>query len=539
MTNLYTNEPEKCFEKEADLVVRKKFGQFFTPFRIGEIMSEWILGGKASKMKILDPAVGLGLFARTLDKLNNNKKDLHFDFYEKDKNIFTYLQDILYESNIKANFNLEDYLLSENKELYDGIIANPPYYKHHFLENKEELKAKFSNLCRHNFSVQTNVYCWFIIKSILEIKTGGRIAYIVPSEFLNSNYGVNIKEYLLKAGIILHLIDLNFQNQVFDDALTTSVILLGEKSDKKQEKINFYFVDNLDKVESLDQILSNFKVKEYKVEELEAKEKWKNYFTPIKSNPDIEKNLVEFKNFGKFSRGIATGDNNYFTLTPSEVEQYNLPKEVLKPCITKSNHVKTPIFDNNAFEKLIEENKKAYLFDGIQSKNPAVEEYINYGIKIGASDKYLTKKRNPWFSVEKREVAKIWVSVFFRGETKFIWNDTDCLNLTCFHGFIPTIKGKGYLDILFLYLKTDIAKAIFKKETRNYGSGLNKFEPGDISKSKILDLSILSKNEFNSLKQLQLELTSNPKSENNILKEANKILLNASQLATKEPEYLI
>lgn len=48
-------------------------------------MNEWILGGKPRKMKILDPAVGLGLCSRTLDKINNNKKDLHFDFYEKDK----------------------------------------------------------------------------------------------------------------------------------------------------------------------------------------------------------------------------------------------------------------------------------------------------------------------------------------------------------------------------------------------------------------------------------------------------------------------
>ena len=300
MLNLYTNEPEKQFERESDLTVRKKFGQFFTPFKVGEIMSEWILGAESNKMKILDPAVGLGLFARTLDKLNN-KKSLQFDFYEKDKTIFTYLQNILYESNIKASFNLEDYLLSENKELYDGIIANPPYYKHHFLENKEELKAKFSNLCQHNFSVQTNIYCWFIIKSILQLKMGGRIAYIVPSEFLNSNYGVNVKEYLLKVGITLHLIDLNFQNQVFDDALTTSVILLGEKKQEKQEKINFYFVNNLDKIENLNQIFENFKVEEYRVEDLEAKEKWKNYFTPTKSNPEIEKNLVEFKFFGKFS----------------------------------------------------------------------------------------------------------------------------------------------------------------------------------------------------------------------------------------------
>lgn len=59
----------------------------------------------------------------------------------------------MYKLNIKANFNLDDYLFSENKELYDGIIVNPPYYKHHFLENKEDLKTNLDQILS-NFKVK-------------------------------------------------------------------------------------------------------------------------------------------------------------------------------------------------------------------------------------------------------------------------------------------------------------------------------------------------------------------------------------------------
>jgi adenine-specific DNA-methyltransferase len=47
------------------------------------------------------------------------------------------------------------------------------------------------------------------------------------------------------------------------------------------------------------------------------------------------------------------------------------------------------------------------------------------------------------------------------------------------------------IDLLFAYLLTDTAKQIFEDNSRQYGNGLQKFEPNDLNKGMMLDLSIL------------------------------------------------
>ncbi|MCL0032979.1 hypothetical protein M1N06_04475 [Peptococcaceae bacterium] len=41
------------------------------------------------------------------------------------------------------------------------------------------------------------------------------------------------------------------------------------------------------------------------------------------------------------------------------------------------------------------------------------------------------------------------------------------------------------------YLLTDIAKEIFDDEKREYGDGLDKFEPNDLNNAKIVNLDII------------------------------------------------
>ncbi|GAH43719.1 unnamed protein product [marine sediment metagenome] len=109
------------------------------------------------------------------------------------------------------------------------------------------------------------------------------------------------------------------------------------------------------------------------------------------------------------------------------------------------------------------------------------------------------------------------------------------ISLTKFAFFIQGIKhlfgklysteyGKGYLDILFLYLNTKFAKNLFEIEKREYGNGLEKFEPNDINKSLFLDFSNVTEEELIKLKKIQKKFLSFSKNERNeILDKADSI----------------
>jgi adenine-specific DNA-methyltransferase len=79
-------------------------------------------------------------------------------------------------------------------------------------------------------------------------------------------------------------------------------------------------------------------------------------------------------------------------------------------------------------------------------------------------------------------------------------NEANIYNLTTFHGVYP--KDGVDTDVLFAYLITDVAKKIFLDNSRQYGNGLIKFEPNDLNKGKVVDLTQLTLDEIAYVKEI-------------------------------------
>lgn len=493
-------ELEKIYTEKTSLIHRKAFAQFFTPQPIANLMSDWLFGNK-SLTTVLEPAFGLGIFSRALlskqDKLEIKGFDIDETILNEAKKHF--------KSHKNVSLNCEDYMYNDWNNKYDGIICNPPYLKFHDYDNKQILQEVENNL-KFKFNGFTNLYTLFLLKSIFQLKKDGRAAYIIPSEFLNSDYGKLVKEYLLKTKTLRHLFVIDFKENVFDDAMTTASILLLA-NDKNVSEINITTIDSKLDLQLIDSYIKSYPEQKgeftFNPIDLDPSIKWRKYYQL--QNSINYKNLVPFATYAKVVRGIATGANDYFTFKESKAKAFSIPKENLLPCICKAKDVKGCFFSQNDFNKLIEDNELSYLFNAQGSTNKNVLDYIERGVEEKVNEKYLTKCRKPWYSLEKRPPAPIWVSVFNRNGVKFIRNEANISNLTTFHCVYPTqsdLFSKVTDDLLFAYLLTDVAKEIFNDNRREYGNGLKKFEPNDLNKSKMLDLSVLTVLQVESILEL-------------------------------------
>lgn len=475
--------PEQKYTSLVSLEHRKKYAQFFTPERIAEFMCKWIMQGR-QKTKVLEPAYGLGIFSRIITQCSM----LPIDAYEVDRTIFSYAT-----SQLPQGVNLfnSDYLKSGWDSKYDAIVCNPPYLKFHDYDNTSYILDvnKHLGIDLNGF---TNLYTLFLLKSIAQLKEGGRLAYIIPLEFLNSDYGIEVKRALVKSNTLKHVVVIDFTKCAFNDALTTACILLCENT--QSETVRFSTITD---VEKINDCLSEYH--EYTTIELDASIKWKTYYEKCNSNK--YHSLVPFSNFARVSRGIATGANDYFTFKQSKIEEYDIPNECLMPCICKAPDVQKIFFTPDDFNKLAECNKTVYLFNGcVDDCNLRVNKYIQLGESQGINQRYLTASRSPWYSIENRPPAPIWVSVFNRKGLRFVRNEANIYNLTTFHGVYP--KDGVDTDVLFAYLITDVAKKIFLDNSRQYGNGLIKFEPNDLNKGKVVDLTQLTLDEIAYVKEI-------------------------------------
>lgn len=475
---------EREYTQKIELAHRKKYAQFFTPEFIADFMASWLLEGKMQEdhIDILEPAFGLGIFSRVILGLNAN---VHVDGYDIDHVIFQFATQNFKSSADKITLKNENYLTSAWDRKYDGIICNPPYLKFHDYDNASLVPLANDKLGTH-LNGFTNIYSLFLLKSISQLKEGGRLAYIIPSEFLNSDYGVEVKRMLKESGTLRHVIIVDFTQCAFDDALTTACVLLCEKS-PQSEKVSFANISNVKDIASFQKDCVS-----YRVCDLDPTIKWKQYYEVTETSK--YSHLVPFSTFAKVSRGIATGANNYFTFKASKKDLYSLPEESFRPCICHAVDVPKLVFTKDDFEKLSLADKTVYLFNGCAiESNKKVDEYIQLGVENHINQRHLTANRKPWYALENRKPSPIWVSVFNRNGLRFVRNKALAYNLTTFHCVYNISEIDT--DILFAYLITDMAKEIFLDNSRQYGNGLVKFEPNDLNKGMVVDFRCLSDKE--------------------------------------------
>jgi adenine-specific DNA-methyltransferase len=479
------SDMETSYINNTPLSHRKKYGQFFTPYLVAEIMADWVLKNEGAST-VLDPAFGLGIFAKALKR----EKHIVIKGFEIDECIYRQYLDLAGDCNDVA-IQLQDYISNDWENKYDGIICNPPYLKFHNYDNKVALQEIETRL-GVKLSGSSNLYVLFLLKSLFQLKTDGFLAYIVPSEFLNADYGVRIKEYLLNAKVLRHVVIIDFNENVFGDAITTAAILLCSK-DSHDEYVEFSTIKSLDDFDAVRAWIKNYyfpsKTNVFPSHELQPEIKWRKYHQP--ENAVKYNNLVPFSTFATVKRGLATGSNEFFTFNLPKQNRHSIPDKCLCPCVCKSTDVSKQFFTDESFQELATHNKNIFILNAIIA--PDDENIIKY-IKLGETDNvhklFLTSRRSPWFAIEKQVVAPIWVSVFYRKGMKFIRNETNAHNLTTFHCIYPNPLIVD-TDLLFAYLMTDVARQIFDDSRREYGNGLKKFEPNDINRALVADLTLI------------------------------------------------
>lgn len=498
--HIATNEPEKEYSQFVSLEHRKKFAQFFTPFQIAQFMAKWITANKKLQT-VLDPAFGLGVFARAIRQTN---KECSIKGFDIDENILRQAANI-FHNEANTSIQLKDYMFNDWGNRYDGIICNPPYFKFHDYDNLNTLKEIEEKLGL-KLNGFTNLYTLFLLKSAYQLNAGGRAAYIIPSEFLNSDYGKLVKSYLIKNKLLRYIIIFDFEENVFDDALTTASILLFANDNEKSE-VEFINIKTLDELFALQKKFSAYpKIKSENAiafSKLNPEIKWRAYYQ--EQNATRFKNLVPFSNFGNVVRGIATGANEYFTFNQSKAKQFNIDEKYLLPCITKSVDIDGAFFTSDDFDNLKQQDRFVYLLNATEPTQPNLKKYLVKGEAEEVHKKFLTASRNPWHTLENRKPSPIWVSVFNRNGLRFIRNEAKISNLTTFHCIYLNMFSEPKVDLLFAYLLTDISKDIFNDNRREYGNGLQKFEPNDINKALMVDLDIISKKDEEGILKLYHE----------------------------------
>jgi adenine-specific DNA-methyltransferase len=472
----------------------KQLGQVATPEPIAALMAKWVMSAKPRT--VLDPAAGLGGLLAACRQLDRQAALVGV---ERDT-------ETLLRAKTTAprgtKLILADYLKSD-AGLFDGIIANPPYVKAHRLAYSEKDWRYFEERLGTPLDRLTNLYALFLLKIWEDLAPRGRAAIILPAEFLNANFGEEIKERLLRAirpaGIVIFAPSLN----VFADALTTSAIVLLDKGRELNTPIWARLAESVADAERFVEGLLAGRISAagsglIDLAALNPRDKWLNLLL----NGATEKTPVRFaKRVGDYfncRRGIATGANDFFCLSRAEMRGHHLSEAHFEPCITKATDADGLVFTRDKFDGLVSRDRKCFLLN--PSRNDQnLTCYLKLGEQQGIPKRHLPLHRPIWYLPENRAVADIWAAVFSRESVKFILNTSGAKNLTCFHGLYAKPGNETLAPLMTLFLNSSFGREAFSQVNRFYGDGLKKLEPKDVEDMPCPVMPRLNRTEANEL----------------------------------------
>lgn len=483
---------------------RNRMGQFATPPKLAlEILSfaKTLLSLK-QKVRFLDPAIGTGAFYSALLQTFPKSRISETAGFEVDWHYGETAIDLW--ANTGLDVQIKDFTEAEppaEERKFDLLICNPPYVRHHHIINGSKARLQESACLASGIQISglAGLYCYFLLLSHAWMSEGGIAGWLIPSEFMDVNYGEAIKRYLLEKVTLLHIHRFDPNDVQFGDALVSStVVWFRKEKPSPKHSVVFSYGGTL---------LTPETSRSVSTETLKNDPKWTKF--PLSNSEKQASNSgPRLSDFFSIRRGLATGDNDYFILTADEISHRNLPVALFKPILPSPrylpvNEIKaygdgTPIIKNPLFLLDCRLSERE-----IKTKYPSLWEYLEEGISRGVAERYLCKHRSPWYAQEKRPAAPFVCTYLGRSDGKsgkpfrFILNNSDATVTNVYLALYPK-------DIITSAMAEDstIAKKIWEilnnicpksmlAEGRVYGGGLHKLEPKELANVPALDLAEL------------------------------------------------
>jgi adenine-specific DNA-methyltransferase len=480
----------RAYVAQAPAEHRRSFGQYFTPSRIAAWMADWVI--QPSTRSLLDPAAGTGVLLQAALRQQQRHAEIALTALDADPAILQVLAHNLRDAQARLTIRQQDFLLDDDPAAYDAIICNPPYLRHRRLHDRQALLAGLERQLGIKLSAFSNSYVLFMLKIATRLAAQGRATIITPVEYLNANFGVPIRSFLLRRNLVDGLLLFEHTRLVFDDANTTACVLLLRADRVPDDPIVFAHVADETELAPIDELPAHA-VARYAPSSLDAEAKWLRLFPATPAAPTWlpDQRMVALGSLAEVRRGIATGANEFFTLTEAERADHAIPTEYARLCITKAAHAPHLVFTADDLAGLRETNKKIYLLDAQSDLPEPLRIYLERGLRLGIDRRFLPAHRTLWFAMEHRPVAPLWVNVFSRRGFRFVLNDAQIANLTPFHCIYPSLAHSSHLLLLAAFLNSAIAESVIAGQQRIYGSGLRKFEPLDVAALAVPDPAVV------------------------------------------------
>lgn len=478
---------------------RNRLGQYATPSSLAIEIIDYSksLLSESEKIRFLDPAIGTGAFYSALLKVLSSDRIETAIGYEIDSEYVKAASQLW--SNTPLKLTLADFTEvspPEKEQLkFNFLICNPPYVRHHHLslKKKEFLRELGIKAAGIQLSGLAGLYCYFLLAAHQWLSKDGLACWLIPSEFMDVNYGEKVKDYLLNQVQLIRVHRFDPSDLQFEGVLvSTSIVWL--KNTKPDQN---HFVEFTSGTSISNPILS----KRISIKSLKQNSKWSKTTLPDTQKIQIEPKL-RLSDLFEIKRGVATGANNFFILNLEQISKFRIPPEFLTPILPSSRYLlEDEVFADEQGNPTLD--RQLFLLtcklqpEELRISYPYVWSYLQQGVDAGIPKRYLCQHRSLWYLQEVRNFTPFLCTYMGRSQSKsrkpfrFILNHSKAIAPNVYLMMYPKQKLANILSSHPEQLKVvwqalnSIPTQDLVHEGRVYGDGLHKLEPRELANAAV------------------------------------------------------
>ncbi len=496
----------QTFEEQLELFFSKDFetktinpkqdenlGQVFTSAILAKFMIGLLRETLKQNSSILDPCIGPNTFFKAMSE---NFSNCNLKGIEIDINLITEEIKKFYESPNRTLINGSFFDLPFS-EKFDLIIQNPPYVRQELLadgaNSKENIRYNVSSILS-TIPSQSNLYIYFLLKSILHLKDGGVMVAVIYDSWLYSSFGKFLKESFLKLG---HLDSIyHFKKSAFDDVEIGATVIKFVKDKNHKKSISYYPLNDLNDLRTYNGLNGNC----LKLKQQELLTYSFNNHSIINFKSSLFKELKTIVS-QPIQRGTSAVVNSHFIFSKNELPE-------LKPIVKDVSQIKTYTVN--------QENAYILAVNGsISNETKLYLESVKNEILKAPAQKFIAVKRDietksDWYKINLKATGNFIFNYYLRNNIDFIYNPNKFLSSDNF--YILNIKNNELAN--FSILNSSFTRLNTLSNSRSQGNGLRKIQLYEFKEVKVIDINKLSEENIKKLELLGKELMNVSRYEN-------------------------
>lgn len=457
---------------------RKALGAYYTPGWLADILADWAV--YSDNVSVLDPSFGGCAFLESALRVLK-RRDVHdapsrIFGVDVDPRAWDFAENLLSagvppHQLLRGNF-LDGKVVAAVPAV-GSLVGNPPYVRHHALDDGTIEKAQRSvRELGVALPRMASAWAYFTVLAVSRVAEGGRLALILPGAVLQVDYADGVVAHLRRSFKRTRLIHVH--ERLFEGTQEESVILLAEERiESGAGEVTYLRVHSRDSVKrAVAEHGVTTEGKDYKLHLLPE---------PVREAWAVALERVPHVLLGDESSiriGVVTGANDFFIRSAGDVLLGTKDVNAV-PIVTRNRWLSRPVITRSALERLTRAGERTRLavIHGCGRARSRLRRELANAERCGIAARYHCRNRSPWYLVHDSARPDIFLGYMNAEAPALVRNDARATCTNAIHRI--NVKDKAMRDVLVSGSHSAIFRFACELFGRHYGGGVLKLEPSE------------------------------------------------------------